>query len=213
MQVEQIPVGSFEMNCYIISTNDKKGCLIIDPGDEPQRIISYIQTQDLKPDRILLTHCHIDHARRASEVQQHFKIPLYMGEADVPLLESLNEQAALFGMEKTELPNIDGFFRDREQFSIAGLECTVLHTPGHSPGSFCIQINGSVFVGDVLFLDSIGRTDLYGGSYPVLMQSIQEKLLILPDETIVYPGHGPSTSVGREKEHNPFLNPDRLAFS
>lgn len=206
MRVEQIPVGAFEMNCYIIAPKEGGKCLIIDPGDEPDRIITYIDNQKLTPDRIVLTHCHIDHARRAAEIQQHFNIPLFAGEADVPLLESLNEQAALFGMERTELPEIDGFLDDGETFNAAGFDCTVFHTPGHSPGSFCVHIDGSVFVGDVLFFDSIGRTDLYGGSYPQLMQSIKEKLLVLPNETVVYPGHGPATTIGREKQNNPFLN-------
>ncbi len=213
MQIEQIPVGAFEMNCYIAVPDQAKSCLIIDPGDEPERIISYIEDRQLTPDRILLTHCHIDHARRAADVQKYFNIPLYVGEADVPLLESLNEQAALFGMERTELPEINGFFDDGEKFSAGGLDCTVFHTPGHSPGSFCVQINDRVFVGDVLFFDSIGRTDLYGGSYPVLMQSIKEKLLVLPDETIVYPGHGPATTIGREKQKNPFLNPANIPLT
>ncbi len=213
MQVEQIPVGAFEMNCYIIASKQGENCLIIDPGDEPERIISFVEKNNLVPERILLTHCHIDHARRASEVQKHFKIPLFAGEADVPLLESLNEQAALFGMERTELPEIDGFLDDGETFNAGGFVCTVFHTPGHSPGSFCVHIGGSVFVGDVLFFDSIGRTDLYGGSYPVLMQSIKEKLLVLPDETVVYPGHGPATTIGREKQSNPFLNPAQMPLT
>ena len=213
MQVEQIPVGAFEMNCYIVAPDKEKSCLIIDPGDEPERIITYINEHKLTPDRILLTHCHIDHARRAADVQKYFNIPLYAGEADVPLLESLNEQAALFGMDRTELPEINGFLDDGEHFSTAGFEYTVFHTPGHSPGSFCVHIKGSVFVGDVLFFDSIGRTDLYGGSYPVLMQSIKEKLLVLPDETVVYPGHGPATTIGREKQNNPFLNPAHIPLS
>ncbi len=213
MQVEQIPVGAFEMNCYIAAPDKAKNCLIIDPGDEPERIISYIEDRQLTPDRILLTHCHIDHARRAAEIQKYFNIPLYAGEADVPLLESLNEQAALFGMERTELPEINDFFDDGEEFTAGGFNFKVFHTPGHSPGSFCVHIEDRVFVGDVLFFDSIGRTDLYGGSYPMLMQSIKEKLLVLPDETIVYPGHGPATTIGREKQNNPFLNPAHMPLT
>lgn len=206
IQVEQIPVGPFEMNCYVLHTDGQKECLIIDPGDEPHKIISYIEQQGLAPERILMTHCHIDHVRRSFDIQKHFDIPLYCGEADVPLLEGMNEQAALFGMEKTALPRIDGFFSNGQTLSIGALNGTLWHTPGHSPGSFCILFDEHLFVGDVLFFDSIGRTDLYGGSYEQLIQSIREKLLILTEDTIVYPGHGPTTTIGREKKHNPFLN-------
>lgn len=206
IQVEQIPVGPFEMNCYVVSAKGQKECLIIDPGDEPQKIISYIENQGLQPERILMTHCHIDHVRKASDIQSKYNLALYCGEADLPLLEGMNEQAALFGMEKTVLPRVDGFYSDGQTISIGNLNGTLLHTPGHSPGSFCLHIQDHLFVGDVLFFDSIGRTDLYGGSYSQLIQSIQDKLLVLAEDTIVYPGHGPSTTIGREKKHNPFLN-------
>jgi len=206
IQVKQIPVGPFEMNCYVVSATGQNECLIIDPGDEPQKIISYVEQQKITPERILMTHCHIDHVRRSSDIQNQFNIPLYCGEADLPLLEGMNEQAALFGMEKTELPKVDGFFTDGQTFSLGNLKGTLWHTPGHSPGSFCIHLENHLFVGDVLFYDSIGRTDLYGGSYSQLIQSIREKLLVLADETLVYPGHGPTTTIGRENKQNPFLN-------
>lgn len=206
IQVKQIPVGLFEMNCYVVSVPGQKECLIIDPGDDPPKIISYIEQNDLVPERILMTHCHIDHVRYSSQIQNNFNIPLFCGEADLPLLEGMNEQAALFGLEKTELPRVDGFLSDGQTFSVANLEGTLWHTPGHSPGSFCLHIEEHLFVGDVLFLDSIGRTDLYGGSYPQLIQSIREKLLVLDADTIVYPGHGPTTTIGRENKQNPFLN-------
>ncbi len=206
IKVKQIPVGPFEMNCYVVSKTGQDECLIIDPGDEPQKIISYVEQQDLKPERILMTHCHIDHVRRASDIQDKFSIPLFCGEADLPLLEGMNEQAALFGMEKTELPKVDGFFTDDRNFSVGDLNGTLWHTPGHSPGSFCIYIEDHLFVGDVLFYDSIGRTDLYGGNYSQLIKSIREKLLVLAEDTLVYPGHGPATTIGREKKLNPFLN-------
>lgn len=206
MQIEQISVGAFEMNCYVVSTSDRRHCFIIDPGDEPERIIGYIEHENLVPERIILTHCHIDHARRAAEVQQHYDLPLYLGEEDVPLLESLNDQARMFGFEKTQLPEISGFLDEKEVFPFGDSKARMLHTPGHSPGSFCIHIEQHLFVGDVLFQDSIGRTDLYRGSYKELIHSIQHKLLVLSDDTKVYPGHGPHTTIGREKTHNPFIN-------
>ena len=208
MKVEQITVGLFEMNCYIVSTDQNKECFIIDPGDDAEKIISYIQEKQLVPQRILLTHGHIDHARKAHEVQNYFNIKLHIGEDDIPLLEAMNDQAKLFGLEKTEIPIIDSFFKENRKFSLTDLNCTVTHTPGHSPGSYCILFDGHVFVGDVLFLDSIGRSDLYGGNHEQLLESIRQKLMVLPDDTIVYPGHGSATTIGREKKHNPFLNSD-----
>lgn len=206
MQVRTITVGLFEMNCYALYTDDKKECILIDPGDEPKKIISELESEGLKPNKIFLTHCHIDHARGSAEVQKHFDIPLYLGEEDIPLLESLNDQARMFGMEQADPPNITAFFNENNSFEIGGKEIKVFHTPGHSPGSFCILAENHLFAGDVLFFDSIGRTDLYGGSYPQLMSSIQTKLMNLPDDTFVYPGHGPGTTIGRERNQNPFLN-------
>jgi len=213
MRIQQLPVGPFEMNCYIVSDEKQKECVLIDPGDETQRIIDHIKQAEVEPACIILTHCHLDHAWKAAEIQSYFKVPLYLGEADLPLLETINEQGVLFNMGRTEIPQVSGFLSESQPLNIGMMQINFLHTPGHSPGSFCLHLNDVVFAGDVLFRESIGRTDLYGGNYDTLLRSIREKLLPLPDSTTIYPGHGPSTTIGYEKRHNPFLNPGHIPFS
>ncbi len=213
MRLVQLPVGPFEMNAYIVSAENERECALIDPGDEPERLIEEINKAGLKPVAIFLTHCHLDHAWKVAEIKKHFEIPLYIGEGDLPLLESLNEQAAMFNYGRTEIPQVDGFFDEAQMINIGSLTIKPLHAPGHSPGSFCLYVNDVVFAGDVLFKESIGRTDLYGGSFPDLIHSIRTKLLSLPDSTVVYPGHGPSTTIGFEKRYNPFLNPEQIPFT
>ena len=206
MRIHTITVGPFEMNCYLVVDEQAATCLLIDPGDEPQRIIRFIEENNYLPQRIINTHAHIDHARRVGDIQKYFDIPYYLGEGDLPLLKSLADQAKLFGLNTSDTPEISAFLKDGESFSLGNIRFSLFHTPGHSPGSFCLYTPGHVFVGDVLFRDSIGRTDLYGGSLETLLHSIRSKLFTLPDETIVYPGHGPTTTIGYEKQNNPFLN-------
>ncbi len=205
MRIYTVPVGPFEMNCYLVAGDHKPQCLVIDPGDETQRLIDIIAKNDLKPERIINTHNHVDHLLRVATFKKHYQIPFHICEKDLPLLESLQEQALLFGLDETEIPEVDSFVKDGDRFKLGELEYSICETPGHSPGSVCILFPGHVFVGDVLFQDSIGRTDLYQGDYDQLIKSIKEKLLVLPDDTIVYPGHGPATTIGQEKKYNPFL--------
>ena len=154
----------------------------------------------------MVVYCwHAD--RHASVVQKHYKIPFQICEADLPLLESIKDQGVIFGLDASEVPEVSSFLKDGDRFKLVNEEFLILLTPGHSPGSISIYTKGHVFVGDVLFKDSIGRTDLYGGNYEVLMNSIREKLMTLPDDTIVYSGHGPTTTIDREKQYNPFINP------
>jgi glyoxylase-like metal-dependent hydrolase (beta-lactamase superfamily II) len=133
-------------------------------------------------------------------------------EKEMPLLDTLKSQGLAFGLEVEAQPVVNSFLVDGQKLKLGKTEFTVFHTPGHSPGSMSLYTKGHIFVGDVLFKDSIGRTDLYGGDYMVLMQSIRGKILSLPDETIVYCGHGPDTTIGREKKYNPFLNPTANPF-
>lgn len=212
MRIKTITVGPFEMNCYVVAAENAAECLIIDPGDEPERIIRLIEENDLRPTRIINTHNHIDHIRHVKKVQDYFHIPFYLCEDDLPLLESIKSQGLMFGLSASEPPDVSGFLKEGDSFDLQTKKFQIFHTPGHSPGSICIYVPGHVFVGDVLFRDSIGRTDLPGGSYEVLMNSIRNKLLTLPDETIVYPGHGPVTTIGREKQYNPFINPTQSPF-
>ncbi|MBD3225329.1 MAG: MBL fold metallo-hydrolase [Caldithrix sp.] len=212
MYVHRLTVGPFEMNCYIVYDESNSECLLIDPGDEPDRIIDTIRDMNLVPKRIISTHAHIDHIRFLSDIQKHYDIPYYLFEGDLPLLESLNDQGILFGLKTSSAPEVNGFLKEEQNIELGQQSFRIIHTPGHSPGSISLYGSGSLFCGDVLFKDSIGRTDLYGGNYDLLLKSIKEKLLTLPDNTIVYPGHGDTTTIEREKNHNMFLNNDRNYF-
>ncbi|APF17474.1 beta-lactamase domain protein [Caldithrix abyssi DSM 13497] len=205
MRIIKIPVGPFEVNCYIVVDEESNRCFLIDPGDEPEKIIKAIEEHHLTPTRVINTHNHIDHARHLYEIKQQFKIPFYIHEADLPLLEALKEQALFFGLNCSSVPEVDGFLEDGEEFEFGNQSVKILHTPGHSPGSVSVYLDGHVFVGDVLFKGSIGRTDLYGGNYNVLLESIKNKLLTLPEATVVHAGHGEDTTIGDEKRNNPFL--------
>ncbi len=205
MRIFKLAVGPFEMNSYIVAEDQSENCLLIDPGDEPDRIFAEMENKHLKPQRIVLTHAHIDHVRYLAAVKDALKIPVFIHENDLPLLEGLNEQALFFGLDTSPVPEVDGFLQNGDVFRIGKMEFKVLHTPGHSPGSICLYSMGHVFVGDVLFKESIGRADLYGGNLKQLIRSIKENLLTLPDETVVHPGHGKETTIGQEKSKNPFL--------
>ncbi len=205
MNILKFPVGPFEVNCYLIVDDQTRQCLLIDPGDAPQKLIEYIESHQLKPIKIMNTHTHIDHVCHLSQIQKHFQIPFFIHEDDLPLLEAMKEQAALFGLNCSSIPEVEGFFKDGDTIPFNEQNIYIMHTPGHSPGSLCFYVPNHVFVGDVLFRESIGRTDLYGGNFQLLLESIKNKLFTLPDETIVHPGHGPDTTIGHEKAHNPFL--------
>jgi hydroxyacylglutathione hydrolase len=205
MIIKQFPVGPFQMNAYIIHDTNNKECILVDPGDEIEMLDAYLQKNGLKPKAIFNTHGHIDHIRFASIVQKKYAIPFYLGEEDVPLLDQLKRQGEIFGIETAEPPQVTNFLNDGDTYTVGSHSFSVLHTPGHSPGSMCFLFNRDVIVGDVLFYDSIGRTDLYRGSYEVLLNSIKSKLMPLEDGINVHSGHGPATTIGRERINNPFL--------
>jgi glyoxylase-like metal-dependent hydrolase (beta-lactamase superfamily II) len=205
MIIDTITVGSFAMNCYLIIEPKSKEAVYIDPGADADVLIEKLSRRDLDLKFIINTHCHIDHTAEVSSVINHFKVPFYMHRGDLPLLENLKEQGEFFGIPVHEIPTVTDFVKDRQELEVGNLKMKILHTPGHSPGGISLLIKDSVIVGDCLFMDSIGRTDLLGGNYNQLINSINTKLLTLDDSTIVYPGHGPATTIGRERMHNPFL--------
>lgn len=205
MRIKTFIVGPFQMNAYIIADEKSAECALVDPADDIQSILQYVQENKLIAKAMLVTHGHLDHIRFISQIQRQLQVPLYMGQKDLPLLESLAGQGRMFNLDVADPPKVDIFLDETQTLKIGNQEVRFLHTPGHSPGSYSFLINGNLFAGDVLFKDSIGRTDLYGGDYTVLMRSISDKFLTLPDETTVYPGHGPATTIGREKRNNPFL--------
>jgi glyoxylase-like metal-dependent hydrolase (beta-lactamase superfamily II) len=193
------------MNCYLLSDPDSKEAVFIDPGAESEILIDKISDQDLNLKFIINTHCHIDHTAEVSSVLSHFNVPFYIHRGELPILKNLKEQGDFFGLPVLEIPTVSDYIEDNQTLELGKMKMKIIHTPGHSPGGISIVIKDSVFVGDCLFLDSIGRTDLLGGNYDQLLTSIKTRLLTLDDSTIVYPGHGPSTTIGRERMNNPFL--------
>jgi len=205
MIIKNIVVGPLEVNCYILGCEDTKEAAIIDPGDNADEIISNIEKEGLNPKFIINTHAHFDHIGGVKAIQDHFKIDFILHEGDLFLVENASEQATAFGLKPISKPEVNKNVTNGEKVILGNKFITVIHTPGHSPGGVCYYSGNNVFVGDTLFAGSIGRTDLPGGSYDTLINSIKENLFPLGDSTIVYPGHGPSTTIGNEKEHNPFL--------
>ena len=200
-------VGIFAENSYFLFDPESREAVAIDPGDEADRLLEIVRREGLDVRAILNTHCHIDHVGAVSALKDATGAPFHIHAADRFLLDGLPAQAALFGIRPPEIPEIDGYLVDGQTFEFAGgrISIRVLETPGHSPGSVTFDVGDSLFAGDVLFQSSIGRTDLPGGDFETLLRSIRERLFTFPDATQVYPGHGPPTTIGRERETNPFL--------
>jgi hydroxyacylglutathione hydrolase len=205
MKVVQIPNGRFVQNCYLVADEGSRECAIIDPGEDAVLIARALTELHMQPVAIWLTHAHIDHVLGVPELKRVTAAPVYLHPADRPLYDRVAEQAVAFGMRATPLPPPDRDFAHGDAVRAGDLTFAVRHTPGHSPGSVSLAGCDVVFVGDVLFQGSIGRSDLPGGDTETLLQSIQRELLCLPDATIVYSGHGAQTTVGRERVTNPFL--------
>jgi glyoxylase-like metal-dependent hydrolase (beta-lactamase superfamily II) len=193
------------VNCYIVGVNEGGECLVIDPGSDVSAIARVLDEENLSLSLILLTHGHVDHVGgvRALIDDRGGKVVMHRG--DLFLLEGVDDQARMFGLPPVGTPRIDRFVEDGDRIELGELSLDVLHTPGHSPGGVTYRMDDRAFVGDLLFSGSIGRTDLPGGSFEVLVDSVKGKLYPLGDGTRVYPGHGPSTTVGEERLYNPFL--------
>ena len=211
LNVRVYNLGPVQTNCYIVS-NKKKDCLIFDPGEEASRIINELRKNGLNPLAILLTHTHFDHIGAVDAIRAVYNIPLYVHEKEVRWLGDPQKNGS---GKYAELPNYvvnepdeQHIIRQENEMTIGDFSFDVVHTPGHSPGSISFIFKEDCFaiVGDTLFEQSVGRTDLIGGSVNVLLKSIHEKLLSLPEDTIIYPGHGRHTTPAAEKDHNPFLN-------
>lgn len=209
LNVRTYPLGYIQTNCYIVS-NSAKQCLIFDPGGEGEKIISELHRLKMKPLAILLTHAHFDHIGALEQVREFFDIPVYIHTSEKKwLVDSAKNGSSKYA----EIPSIickeaDYLLNSELELKIGEFHMELLHTPGHSPGSLTYYFKQEDFaiVGDTLFQNSIGRTDLPGGNQTELMKSIHTKLLSLPETTLVYPGHGPSTTIEAEMESNPFLN-------
>ncbi len=205
MKVVQIPNGAFLENCYLVVDEAARECAIVDPGEEAGLILHKVAAAGARPLAVWLTHAHLDHVLGVAHVAAATGVPVYLHPADRALYDHVSEQAAAFGMHAAPGPAPDRAFVHGDEVRVGGMTFAVRHTPGHSPGSVCLVGDGVVFAGDVLFQGSIGRTDLPGGEMEILLASIERELLVLPDSTIVYSGHGPQTTIGAERRTNPFL--------
>ena len=205
MILKKLIVGPFGSNCYIVGSESNKEGMIIDPGAEAEVILRNVKDLGLEIRSIVLTHGHIDHIGALKEVKEATgaEVAIHTDEA-----KSLQNQplSTLLGLSYPTPPPVDRLLQDGDSIDIGNLHFLVLHTPGHSPGSICLLGEGVVFSGDTLFNYGIGRTDLPGGSHSQLMNSIHTKLMVLPDDTTVYPGHGTETTIGTERRGNPFLH-------
>jgi hydroxyacylglutathione hydrolase len=205
--LEWFPVGPLLCNCIIVADEEAKKAVVIDPGDEVERVTSILDRHGLSVAAIVATHGHIDHVGGFADLKALTNAPVHLHEADVPLYENLAAQAEWLDVAPPNMTSIDGGI-DERGFSFGKIRLDARHTPGHSPGSVSLILPERVpllFSGDTLFAGSIGRTDLWGGSFDAIIASIKTQLMVLPDETIVIPGHGPQTTIGEQRRSNPFL--------
>jgi glyoxylase-like metal-dependent hydrolase (beta-lactamase superfamily II) len=204
---EVLPVGMLQCNCSIFGDETTHDAIVVDPGDEIESILEIAKRHGLTVKAIVITHAHIDHIGGASKLKQATGAPVYMNSNDAALQKMLDFQAAMLGMQPVENVEIDAGVKDGDTLVVGATEMHIIHTPGHTQGSICLWMPSerTLIAGDTLFRDSIGRTDLPGGNGRQILQSIHEKLLPLPGETAVFPGHGEATTIQREKEFNPFL--------
>lgn len=207
MIVEKLTMGPFMVNCYVVGEPETMDAVIIDAGDDADRIIKTVDSLGLKPVCLANTHAHVDHVGAVKAVMEHYGVGFHLHKAEEPVLSELQLQSEYFVVEFSGVPEVTAFLENDATLKAGKIEMEIIHTPGHSPGGVCLYMptENILICGDTLFAGSIGRTDLPGGSYKKLIKSIREKLLILPDDTVVYTGHGPETTIGREKLSNPFL--------
>ncbi len=210
MKVDRLVLGEFETNCYIARSDDAAtDCLIIDTGLDVQALPAFLERHKLTPAAVILTHGHIDHIAGVDALRARFaSLAVYIHKLDAELLtDSVGNLSFMTGSDFST-DQADYLVDEPDVIDQADIKLRVIHTPGHTPGGICLyaEQDGVVFVGDTLFADSVGRTDFPGGNMRQLIEGIKQKLLILPDDTVVYPGHGPETTIGREKANNPFLH-------
>ena len=205
LQVEPLIVGPLFSNCYIVWDDDNKQGVIIDPGDDPDIILEKVKELNISIKYILATHGHFDHVGAVAPLKRELNVDFLAHEGDLFFIEDGEKSARSWGIKIEQPPKPDRFINDGERIKVGGFELEVLHTPGHSPGGVSFLFDRMIFSGDTLFQGSIGRTDFRKGSFEVLAKSIKTRLYNLPDDTIVYTGHGPVTTIGDEKRYNAFI--------
>jgi glyoxylase-like metal-dependent hydrolase (beta-lactamase superfamily II) len=204
---ETFPVGLLQCNCTILGDEQSREAIVVDPGYEVPRILAALARHQLTVRQIVVTHAHIDHIASALELKRITGAPILYNQADLPLAAMMDEQAQWIGVAPPQVAPPDHSPADLETIAVRGLDAQVIHTPGHTEGSLCLLVPAAslLLAGDTLFAGSVGRTDLPGGNHRKLLESIRERLLPLPDSTLVIPGHGPATTIGEERVSNPFL--------
>src|SRR5579871_5629338 len=204
---EILPVGPLQCNCSIIGDEASREAMVIDPGDDIADVLAIIQKHNLTVKQIVITHAHIDHVGGAMKLRAATRAPILLNHNDYALLKMLDVQADWIGMQSPGKVEIDHSLNEQDTVKAGSFTASVMHTPGHTEGSICLYFSAEkkLIAGDTLFAGSIGRTDLPGGSTQKIMQSLHTQLLALPDETVVIPGHGPVTTIGEERDSNPFL--------
>ena len=212
MILESAAVGPFFKNGYVVGCENTRKAVFIDPGDEVEQLLAFIAAEKLDVTHILLTHAHVDHVSGVAEAKRALGVPIHLHKDDLFLYKSAVPHGMMFGLTVEEPPPIDVFYEGEGPIAFGDYSVRVVHTPGHCPGGVCLAISKTgdaspphLFVGDTLFAGSIGRTDLPGGDYATLLKAITERLFAFPDESIVYSGHGPETTIGRERQTNPFV--------
>ena len=203
--VHQLSVGPLQVNCFVVACQRTREAMVIDPGDDGPRILQLAESNGYQVKKIVNTHGHFDHIGANQPVKEATGAVLMMHEADLPLLQNARNHAQAYGLTVSPSPDPDKFLNEGDVFSVGEQSFSIFHVPGHSPGSICLLSDGHLFVGDVLFAGSVGRTDLPGGDFDALVEGVREKLFRLPADTIVHPGHGPDTTISREKQLNPFV--------
>jgi len=207
MYFERLIVGPLSVNCYIIGDDQTREAIIVDPGGNARDILDTLRREQLQPIALINTHPHFEHSIALAELREKTGAPFWLHTDEAPVLASASLGARMFGFAMAQPKPAERLLHDGDPVRVGTLVLRVLHTPGHTPGGICLLGDGWLISGDTLFQAGIGRTDLPGGDYATLMASIRDKLLTLPDTTIVYPGHGEPTTIGEERHLNPFLRP------
>lgn len=205
MQIHTVTVSPYAMNCYILACEETKEAVIIDAGDEADKILAVIEKENYKLKYLINTHTHVDHTSAVSAIKTKTGVPFLVHKQEKMVLELLPISQQMSGFGDGKIPEVDDYLTPDKEVQFGNVSIKVIETPGHTPGGVCLLVDGKLFAGDTLFAGSIGRTDLPGGSTEALLSSIKSRLMALDDNTVVFCGHGPTTTIGFERKFNPFL--------